>query len=249
MKTCTKCEKILPIAQFHKKTKAKDGLNPSCRKCVSAKMSEYYQSNKEECRERSAKWTASNTDRVKENGRKWYQVQAEKVKDSARDWSSKNREKRREINRKYAAANREKIRAKNLAYIERLKKESPAVLREQARRAQALRRAREKSAGGFISQENWNAIIGVFETGVCLYCGTYGHKLTMDHWVPVSRGGGTEAGNLIPCCKSCNSKKRDMPPEDWCAQKGIERVGIEEILLITKEALMAVHGIDVEVVK
>jgi len=45
--------------------------------------------------------------------------------------------------------------------------------------------------------------------GVCHYC----HKkvtpdaVTMDHIVPVSRGGTSTKGNVVPCCKACNSKK------------------------------------------
>jgi hypothetical protein len=41
----------------------------------------------------------------------------------------------------------------------------------------------------------------------------------MDHFVPVSRGGKTEVGNLIPCCKSCNSKKNNRDPGEWITER------------------------------
>ncbi|MEI7946033.1 MAG: 4-hydroxy-3-methylbut-2-enyl diphosphate reductase [bacterium] len=47
------------------------------------------------------------------------------------------------------------------------------------------------------------------QLGVCHYC----HEkvdpadVTMDHIVPVSRGGSSTKGNVVPCCKDCNSKK------------------------------------------
>ena len=47
------------------------------------------------------------------------------------------------------------------------------------------------------------------QLGVCHYC----HEkvdpgdVTMDHIVPVSRGGTSTKGNVVPCCKDCNSKK------------------------------------------
>ena len=52
--------------------------------------------------------------------------------------------------------------------------------------------------------------------GVCHYCG--GHfdpsQLTMDHVVPVARGGRSERGNVVPCCKDCNSRKKYNTPAE-----------------------------------
>ena len=47
-------------------------------------------------------------------------------------------------------------------------------------------------------------------TGVCHYCGQQvGAKaLTMDHLVPIVRGGRSTKGNLVPACKACNNKKK-----------------------------------------
>jgi len=53
--------------------------------------------------------------------------------------------------------------------------------------------------------------------GVCHYCGqqTLPRELTMDHIVPVSRGGKSTKGNLVPACKACNNKKKQMLPMEW----------------------------------
>jgi len=47
-------------------------------------------------------------------------------------------------------------------------------------------------------------------SGRCHYCGKYVGKanLTMDHLVPLSRGGRSIRANLVPACKECNNKKR-----------------------------------------
>jgi 5-methylcytosine-specific restriction protein A len=54
-------------------------------------------------------------------------------------------------------------------------------------------------------------------TGVCHYCarsvGT--RALTMDHVVPLIRGGRSVRGNLVACCKDCNSKKQLLLPWEW----------------------------------
>ena len=54
-------------------------------------------------------------------------------------------------------------------------------------------------------------------TGICHHCGgTFApNELTMDHLVPVIRGGKSTKGNLVPSCKSCNSeRKHRLPFED-----------------------------------
>lgn len=53
--------------------------------------------------------------------------------------------------------------------------------------------------------------------GVCHYCGeaVKPKELTMDHVVPVSRGGKSSKGNLVPACKECNTKKKQLLPIEW----------------------------------
>lgn len=48
----------------------------------------------------------------------------------------------------------------------------------------------------------------------CVYCGTT-ENLTIDHQLPLSRGGTNNLENLVACCQSCNSSKGDRTPEEW----------------------------------
>src|SRR5581483_479569 len=43
----------------------------------------------------------------------------------------------------------------------------------------------------------------------CVYCGTSGGRLTLDHVVPRSRGGGSVWENVVTACAPCNLKKGD----------------------------------------
>ena len=54
-------------------------------------------------------------------------------------------------------------------------------------------------------------------TGVCHYCGKHfpPHELTMDHLVPLIRGGRSTKGNLVPACKDCNTKKKHQLAFEW----------------------------------
>jgi 5-methylcytosine-specific restriction enzyme A len=53
--------------------------------------------------------------------------------------------------------------------------------------------------------------------GVCHYCGREvgPAALTMDHLVPLSRGGRSAKANLVPSCKECNTRKRITLPIEW----------------------------------
>lgn len=50
--------------------------------------------------------------------------------------------------------------------------------------------------------------------GICHYCGKRfpPGELTMDHLVPIIRGGKSTKGNLVPSCKKCNTEKRHSLP-------------------------------------
>lgn len=56
-------------------------------------------------------------------------------------------------------------------------------------------------------------------TGICHYCRQKfpPRELTMDHVIPLSRGGKSEKFNLVPCCKECNTKKKQLLPAEWKA--------------------------------
>lgn len=47
----------------------------------------------------------------------------------------------------------------------------------------------------------------------CQYCGIT-TDLTLDHVLPRSRGGKSSWTNLVTACKTCNSKKGDLTPEE-----------------------------------
>ena len=53
--------------------------------------------------------------------------------------------------------------------------------------------------------------------GRCHYCGSRmpAAELTMDHIVPISRGGKSTKGNVAPCCKECNNAKKQLLPMEW----------------------------------
>jgi 5-methylcytosine-specific restriction endonuclease McrA len=51
-------------------------------------------------------------------------------------------------------------------------------------------------------------------SGICHHCGgTFAaSELTMDHLVPIIRGGKSTKGNLVPSCKRCNAGRKYRLP-------------------------------------
>lgn len=48
----------------------------------------------------------------------------------------------------------------------------------------------------------------------CMYCGTGGNRLTLDHVVPRSRGGTSVWENVVTSCAPCNHRKGDRLLEE-----------------------------------
>lgn len=78
---------------------------------------------------------------------------------------------------------------------------------------QEIRREKEKARELRRSQWWKNRLA----RGVCHYCGgTFApDELTMDHLVPIVRGGKSSRGNVVPACKECNNRKKYLLPVEW----------------------------------
>jgi 5-methylcytosine-specific restriction endonuclease McrA len=74
-----------------------------------------------------------------------------------------------------------------------------------ARLRQQRRDARKAGAAGTATQEQVLARFAFFGNR-CAYCGSE-ERLTIDHVIPLARGGSHWPSNLRPACLSCNSRK------------------------------------------
>lgn len=75
---------------------------------------------------------------------------------------------------------------------------------------QEIRRERQK-ARELRASAWWKRKRG---SGMCHHCGERfpPKDLTMDHLVPVIRGGKSTKGNVVPSCKACNNQRRHNLP-------------------------------------
>lgn len=81
------------------------------------------------------------------------------------------------------------------------------------RAAEIVRVRNRKTEISTLKPSEWLKVCELFNLQ-CAYCGS-SSKLTMDHIIPVSKKGGTEVGNVIPACHSCNSSKGARDIVEW----------------------------------
>ncbi len=98
------------------------------------------------------------------------------------------------------------------AYRPRWRAEHNEVAKAAYRRDRHRRRAMEVEAPGHFTEEQWQARLA-FYGWRCWLCGCDWDALpsfhkTIDHVIPLSRGGSNWPANLRPACKSCNSIKK-----------------------------------------
>ena len=75
-----------------------------------------------------------------------------------------------------------------------------------------IKREREKSRK--LRKTQW--WLNKVNVGVCHYCGEKfpRDQITMDHVIPLIRGGKSSKNNIVAACKNCNNQKTtDIPAE------------------------------------
>jgi len=128
----------------------------------------------------------------------WRANNRERSLEIQRRWRENNHEKAIEKTRRWKETNREHLRAYGLAWFH----QHPGKSVEYCER----RRARQESSGEKITAEEWQSVLRQFD-GKCACCGSC-NDVSMDHVIPLSKGGRHAIENIQPLCRSCNSKKR-----------------------------------------
>ena len=155
--------------------------------------------------------------RLKSQDEQWREAQRVKNREQ---WE-KHRDRRLQEMRDYYAQNSEhlKLRAagnrqlvgraelstrSRKTYAKRLEH-----YREMKRISRSKRRAKVAGNGIFAISDRE---IGRLLDNPCAYCGTTATARTIDHIIPIAKGGSHSIGNLAAACESCNKSKRDSIP-------------------------------------
>jgi 5-methylcytosine-specific restriction endonuclease McrA len=85
------------------------------------------------------------------------------------------------------------------------------------RKRGAFRRAGRRNALMPLTREQLTQRFGLFGNS-CAYCGK-SDRISIDHVIPLSKGGLDECSNVVPACRTCNSSKNSKDLRDWYIQQ------------------------------
>lgn len=96
--------------------------------------------------------------------------------------------------------------------------------KEEQRLKIQLYRARKAGTPATLTLGQWISTLKRY-THHCAYC-QIGPYEVLEHYIPLTLGGGTTEENCVPACQSCNLKKRNEHPEkDAQTGEHLERAG------------------------
>jgi 5-methylcytosine-specific restriction endonuclease McrA len=163
--------------------------------------------NPEKVREQQARYRAANPEKVKERRERYRAANPEKVKEHRASYRAANPEKVKASGERYQVANPEKMREKQASWIA----SNPELAKAIWISKNSKRRARKAKNGTYlVSKKEILKLI----SSPCIYCGSLDF-ITIEHVIPISRGGTHGIGNLASACKSCNFSKSAKFITEW----------------------------------
>ena len=173
----------------------------------------YYQKNKEHLLGYSKKYNTEHKEQIKEYYKKWVENNSDKKKKNNKRYYENNLKKIKERNKQYFQEHKENLeeyltqwRKKN-NYCSLWKRTEKGRANNQ--RSNSKRRARLREIINTLTSEEWLDIL-TQHNFKCAYCGKElinSFDTTRDHIIPISKGGNNTKENIVPSCRSCNSKK------------------------------------------
>ena len=173
---------------------------------------EYYQKNKERISRRMKEYHSNNSKKHNEQSKKHYLENRGEILKKRKIYYQENKEQVHTRNLRWKRANPEK----NLEHTYKFRKKHPEKVKEWNQR----RFNSERAAGKLtlttlrkVKEEN----IKKYGVLTCIYCliPIQPGQDSLDHLVPVSRGGTNEYENLSIACRKCNSKKRTRTHDEY----------------------------------
>ncbi len=188
--------------------------------------------NIERVNESKLKYQINNKEKIALSYKSLKEKFPERYKSYQKRYADKNREKINEKHRLYYNNNKDKIAIRSSKY----QKENAEKVRQNTRNwrknnpekyLSCLHRRRVLLSA---NQENYTKddVYRIYELQdkKCLYCGIpmINDKAlatkevpfyTIDHYIPITKGGGNNAENIVLACGVCNSRKNNKLPEEF----------------------------------
>lgn len=204
-KVCIDCGFEKPVAEFGKKA------GTVCMKCQSIRSLAWNKSNPQKKNDNNRKYYANNTEKVSKRDKEYRKNNLQKIVAYGKSYYQKNKAQIDEWKRGWNKENAERLRKRRHELYDREK--SVAAAREWRRKnpdkvriIHTKRRTALRNLPSDLTPTEWQEIKDSYDNK-CVYCGK--PASTLDHLVPVNKGGGNTKENAVPACRSCNSSKQD----------------------------------------
>lgn len=154
--------------------------------------------DKKVIQERSRKRYLKNRDKVIAKSKEYIALHPEVKKKATQNYLKSHAEQIKARNKKYKDEHRERYRFLGNKWA----KEHP----ERRRLDAHTRRTKLNNADGKYSLKEWHDLCQQYDNK-CLCCERTDVLLTVDHVIPISKGGSNFISNIQPLCRPCNSTK------------------------------------------
>lgn len=200
LRDCSTCRDWYPLSEFFMHGRHLSNL---CKPCERARARGRHANNRERSRANTRAWIAAHTEQHREGLRRW---------------RAANRERLREYDR----SPQKRARGREYMRQQRLAGTAQEYQREYNRRtgkgAEKASRRRAQMLGVEYEQVDRNAIIKR-DGRLCYLCGikVKWREVTLDHVIPLARGGAHTANNLRVACGPCNYRKQHRLLDEYQA--------------------------------
>jgi hypothetical protein len=231
LKKCTTCGEIKPVTMFTKDKSKRDGLCSRCAACrkryrdahkkeEKAYNKKYRNENKDVLKENRKKYCEDHPDEVKACGKKYREEHKEQIKINKKRYNDAHKEEGKKRCKLYREAHKEEMRTYYIKYskenVDKIKK-SMWIYQHTPNGKLAMkntnhRRRVNQNNTPLHNQPTLAQCDKIIESqnNRCALCGRIFSdelKPTMDHIVPLSKGGPHSSDNIQALCHSCNSSK------------------------------------------
>ena len=207
VKVCTKCNRILIACEinFAKTKGGKYGFRGNCKKC----NSQYYKNNKEHYKQ----YYEERREEIAEYKNQYYEEHREEILGKQNQYYEEHKEEKLKYQNQYY----EKHKEERLKYQNQYRKDNPHIQFNNHNKRKKLKENQDNE----VTNEQLHEMYKFFN-GECAYSSIKikkGVNNSIDHIVPLSKGGEHSIWNLVPMDKSYNSSKHTKDMETWYRQQ------------------------------